>query len=285
MQKQYLTAELIEWVQKEAKDPIWQMGVLASFSKQWYGVFSVSSARLIFIHGNRDTGWQHIMSRHNYYSNDLYFGEGALGDPSRFQSVSIPIDDWRQVADDVFLRGAKDLKVHADGALFEKYMGTSSRFSRSGGEARDFVLVLYRNTMIVHSLFPKRSLQPDVPKSKLKKFKRALDEVTAGQFSSEFLTIRIPYFNEELTERYVVIVHIDLSTMGNLAHLQVNWPNGQPYYCIYKLMDFKLELSRSDVAPGNIEFTRFLNTFSKYADFSHIEKIMMSTEQHHFLDA
>lgn len=92
------------------------MGILAAMRKEWYGIMRVSSSGLIHIHGNGDTGWAHIISRHSYYSNDLYFGEGALGEPSRFQSSGIPIFDWTQIADDVFLLGEIDTNAHPDAA-------------------------------------------------------------------------------------------------------------------------------------------------------------------------
>ncbi|AYL94262.1 hypothetical protein [Mucilaginibacter celer] len=278
--KQYLTPELIQWIEQQAKDPIWQMGVLASFKKQWYGIMSISAGGLIHIHGNLDTGWAHIISRHSYYSNDLYFGEGALGEPSRFQNTGVPIFDWRQIADDVFRQGNIDTRAHPDAAMFVKYTGSSARFTSSNGEAKDFILILYRNTRIVHSLFPKKSLQPDTPKSKLREFKRALDYISAEKpLFGDTLTIRIPYVNEELTERYVIVVHIDLNTMHSLAHLQVNWPNGQARFSIHTLLRFDVRLERADVEANNIEFTRFINSFTKYADFAHIEAVMDRTEK------
>ncbi|MCC8423576.1 hypothetical protein [Mucilaginibacter sp. UR6-11] len=281
--KQYLTRDLIKWVEQQAKDPIWQMGVLASFKKQWYGIMSISAAGLIHIHGNRDTGWAHIISRHSYYSNDLYFGLGALGEPSRFQNTGIPIFDWRQIADDIFVQGNIDTKEHQDAALFVKYTGSSSRFTSSNGESKDFILILYRDTRIVHSLFPKKSLQPDTPKSKLREFKRALDYISVERpMLGDHLTMRIPYLNEELTERYVIVVHIDLNTMQSLAHLQVNWPNGQPRYSIHTLLIFDVRLDKADVDANTIEFTRFINSFTKYSDFEHIEEVMARTEKNLF---
>lgn len=283
MQKQYLTPELIQHVQKEAEDPIWRMGILAAMKKQWYNIMCISPRGLIHIHGNRDTGWAHIISRHSYYSNDLYFGEGALGDPSRFQPSGIPIFDWVQVADDVFANGQIDHKEHQDAALFVKYNGQSSSFGGSNGLAKDFILILYRDTWIVHSLFPKKSLQPDTPKSKLRDLKRALDYISAETtLVAENLTIRIPYVNSEIIERYVIVIYINLHTMKGRAHLQVNWPNGAPRFSIHTLLMFDVRLDRADVIANNIEFTRFINTFTKYGDFAHIEEVMNRTEKNLF---
>ncbi|MGF7078915.1 hypothetical protein [Mucilaginibacter sp. UYCu711] len=279
--KNYLTPELIKWVENSAADPIWQMGILASMKKDWYGVLRVSPIGLIHIHGNRDTGWAHIINRHAYYSNDFYFGEGALGNPSRFQSSGLPIFDWVPVADDLYRSGQIDTKEHADGELFVKYTGHSARFCASNGEMKDFILILYRGTKIVHSLYPKKNLQADTPGIKLKNLRRALDDLSAEKpFLSQWLTVRIPYYNSDITERYVIVVYIDLNADRGNAHLQVNWPNGQPYFSIYRLMEFfNFDLKIADVDTNNLEFTRFMNTFTKYGDFTHIEEVMGRTNQ------
>lgn len=96
------------------------------------------------------------------------------------------------------------------------------------------------------------------------------------------LIIRIPYVNEELTERYVIVVRIDLNTMHGLAHLQINWPSGQPRYSIHTLLRFDVWLNKADVEANNIEFIRFINSFTKYSDFEHIEEIMTRTEKNLF---
>src|SRR5690606_5770127 len=214
MRKQYLTSDMIHQIEQQAKDPIWQMGILASFKNRWFDIMSISPKGLIHIHGNRDTGWAHIMSRHSYYSNDLYFGQGALGNPSRFRSSDIPIFEWRQIADDVFISGKIDEKEHPDSALFVKYIGKSARFTNSNGESKDFILILYRNTHIIHSIFPRKSLQPDTPKSKLRDLKRAIDYIKVEKpLFHDFFIIRIPYVNVQFIERYVIIIHIDINNM------------------------------------------------------------------------
>ena len=70
------------------------MGVMAKFTKHWYDVFTISPLGLIHIQGNQDTGWKHIMDRHGYFSDQSYFGEGALGNPNKFTRSSIPINDY-----------------------------------------------------------------------------------------------------------------------------------------------------------------------------------------------
>jgi len=226
-----------------------------------------------------------MISRHGFYSDDLYFGDGALGNPSRFQPSSLPIYDWVQIADDVYQYGQIDDRAHPDAAQFVKYTGQSASYEGSNGKALDFTLILYRDTKIVHSLFPRKDMVPGMAKSKLKKIKRALNLAKAETtLWYDWLTIEIPYVDKDITERYVIIVRIDLENMHGKAHLQINWPNGQPRYSINVLMEFDVALNKADVETNNIEFTRFFNSFVKFGNFEHIEEIMMRTETNLFPD-
>lgn len=280
MTKKYLTPELIQHIQQKAKDIIWKIGVQSAFKKEWYSILSVSLLDLIHFHGNEDTGWEHAMKRHGYYSNEPYFGKGALGEPSKFKSTGTPIFDWVQIADDVFSMGELDTRDHPDSDLFVKYTGKSNRFEGSNGEMKDFSLILYRDTKIVHSIFPKKDMEERVIKSKLKDIKRAPDLVTAEwHIARSRLIIRIPYINRYKIVRYTIIIATELETIFCKAHLQINWPSGNTRYSMYTLMTFNIRLKREDIQTNNIEFTRFLNTFTEYGDFRHIEGFIERTEK------
>lgn len=54
MQKDYLTPDLIAWILKDDNDPIWQMGILGQFWKNWYSIVTVSRIGLIHCYGNAD---------------------------------------------------------------------------------------------------------------------------------------------------------------------------------------------------------------------------------------
>ncbi|MFI5138532.1 MAG: hypothetical protein ACHQIM_11965 [Sphingobacteriales bacterium] len=279
--KHYLTPELIRHIEQKATDPIWKMGVLMGGHKTWYSILALSPNNLIHFYGNRDTGWEHVISRHSFYSNDLYFGEGALGDPSRFHTGGIAIFEWVQIADDVYSRGNIVEGEHPDAALFVRYTGQSNRYAGSNGEMKDFNVILYRGTKIVHSIFPKKHMQkPDTPKTKLRDLKRGLDWISAKKkLMGNELIIRIPYMNSEITERYVIVICIDLETLRSKAHLQVNYQSGVPFFSVNKLLFFDVKnLDKKDVDEGNIELTRFLNSFCRYADFKEIEKEMKIIE-------
>ena len=177
--KKYLTPELIKEVLRQANDIVWQMGVLAKFTKKWYDVLTVSPLGLIHIEGNEDTGWKHISQRHGYFSDKCYFGDGAIGNPNKFTRRSVPIEDYRSIADEIYRQNQIDNKEHPDTALFVKYRGKTAGYNGSNGVEMDFHLVLYKGTKIVHSLYPAKNLEGKLPKKVLKEFIRANVKIRA----------------------------------------------------------------------------------------------------------
>jgi hypothetical protein len=278
--KIYLTPELIKEVLHQAGEIEWKMGVLAKFTKHWYDVLTVSPLGLIHIHGNQDTGWKHIMDRHGYFSNKSYFGDGAVGNPNKFTSSSIPIHDYRDIADEIFLQQQKDSRPHPDDQLFEKYKGTSTNYTGSTGKVQEFQLVLYKNTKIVHSLYPSKNLEGKSPKRVLKEFIRVKDKITAStRPCDDYFIIHIPYKNTRGFIRYVIIFKVDKETQATIGYLQVNDQYGVPAFTIYQPLCNPVIKT---VLPTNmievpLEFTRFLNGLS-IADLSKLEKVILDVE-------
>jgi hypothetical protein len=271
--KMYLNSELIQDVSKQANDIVWKMGILAKFTKKWYDVMTVSPLGLIHIEGNADTGWKHIMERHGYFSNSSYFGDGAVGNPSKFTHNSIPIKDYRDVADEIFHMGQKDTKPHPDGSLFEKYKGRSARHTGAKGIPIEFQLVLYKGTKIVHSLYPTKTIGEKVPKKMLKNFVRDKPKINATtRPCDEFHLINIPYINREGVTRYTIIFKLDNKSLMAKGYIQTHALNGCPIFinwphiCYFKVNTVLPPL----LGDVNIEWIRFINGLS-LADLSKLE--------------
>jgi hypothetical protein len=280
-EKKYLTPDLIKEVLRQASDIVWQMGVFAKFTKKWYDVITISPLGLIHIEGNEDTGWQHISERHGYYSGKGYFGSGALGTPNKFTKQSIPIYDYRDVADDVFRFGKLDDKPHSDGQLFLKYKGKSRRYTGSDGTEKDFHLVLYRGTKIVHSLYPSKNLEGKLPKRVLDGFIRANDKISfEHKISDNFLMVYIPYENTEGIIRYTIMFKIDKETQQTKGYIQTHALNGCPIFITYpELCNFQINtvLPKAFEYP-DIEFVRFINGLT-LADLSKLETAIAQIEE------
>lgn len=280
-EKIYLTKAQIEHIQQQAKNPIWKMGILSAFTKNWFDVLAVSPNNLIHFSGNTDTGWQHIRERHEFYSDINYFGNGKIGNPSKFSKSSIPIFDYVQVADDVFTTGEKEVKPHPDSDMFDKFKGQSNRYTGSDGTPKTFFLVLYKGTRIVHSVYPSDNLKGKPPKRVLKDFARCRDKIIAVKtLIDDFYTITIPYENKEKVIRYVIVIRMNENTLLCKVFVQVNTLHGVPFYTIFpELAIFKANFKLlNPLGIGDIEFTRFLNGLG-YADFAKIEEIIFKVEE------
>lgn len=280
--KQYLSQQLIDEIHRQAANIVWRMAIYAKFARNWYDIMTISPAGLIFFKGNSDTGFEHIMERHGYFSFSSYFGYGALGNPNKFSRNSTPMEDYRCVGDDVFLQQQKDTKPHADEDIFEKYRGTSTRFQGSDGTPREFHLVLYKGTKIVHSIYPSKNIDGKLPKRVLQTLVR--DKANIKAFTKpcdDYYIFRIPYINEQGVTRYEIIFKIDIEKKMSKGYIQLNNFAGVPMQTTYPHcchFPVNIEFPFSPFMDMPIEFQRFLNTLS-LADLSKLEKQIANIEQ------
>lgn len=281
-EKQYLTQLLIDEIHRQAADIVWRMGVYAKFAQNWYDIMTISPSGLIHFKGNSDTGFDHISERHGFFSSSGYFGNGALGNPNKFSRSSTPMEDYRCVGDDVFLQQQKDTKTHIDEDIFEKYRGTSTRFSGSDGTPVEFHLVLYKGTRIVHSIYPAKNIDGKLPKRVLKNLVR--DKANIKAFTrpcDDYYIFRIPYINEQDITRYEIIFKIDIETKMSKGYIRLNSLAGDPIqttypHCCHFPVSIRFPFSPFMDMP--IEFQRFLNTLS-LTDLSKLEKQIANIEQ------
>src|SRR6185312_12544061 len=276
----YLNANQIVALEKQAADLIWRYPVFAVSHNGWDRIFRVSLAGLIHFYENTHTGWQHVIDRHSYFSDELYFGKDSIGNPSKFSPGGVPGIDWVQVADEIFTQGAVSDKSHKDEEMFVKYIGQSASFPGSDGKPSNFNLVMYRGTKIVHSLYPQKHLIAGMPKPRMHDLRRAFKAVTAERnMTADWLVVRVPYVNEQLLERYIIIFKISLADGQGFAHLQVNRMDAVPLYSIFQLAPLNAHISREDVLRETIDFTRFVNTLGRFDDLSCLEDVIMQIEK------
>lgn len=167
-------------------------------------------------------------------------------------------------------------------SFFVKHAGKSARFTGSNGEPKDFVLILYRGTKIVHSLYPKKDLEAGRPKRILENLSRDQNLIRAEKLLvSDMLTVHLPYVNRQQIQRYIIILRINLETQRGNFHVQANLPNGDPYFCTAALMGFGVKLTWQEVHASSIEFTRFLNRLG-IADLTAIERVILDIEKQVF---
>ena len=176
----------------------------SGFGKDYQSVIKISPKKgLIFIKGNDYTGFDHIHLRHEFWSTAPYWinkGENVI-DPSRFKRSSKTVFDYVQIVDAIFdpqnLQNTK--KGNPD--IFDCYVGEFI----DENQTKDFyVLVTYKNSKVVHTLYPKSKANNTKRSKKLKYYRGevSIEEVHPGQI----VNIKIPYKNVNNQTKYTVFI-------------------------------------------------------------------------------
>jgi hypothetical protein len=192
----------------QLKDPfIMHTGTLTA------GIRRVSPiGELIFVSGNEYTGIEHITARHNYFSLKATWqratGDGdqkhILEDPSRFRPGWGTYYNYVAIADAVYTQGVRDDAGNKRPELFDKYVGD---FTYPDGVVAKHTLLLYKDTKIVHTLFP---LKRDYNRTKVSGFHFRRGATSASQ-SMMFCTttVKMPYYDHANKVRYLVEIIFD----------------------------------------------------------------------------
>lgn len=111
---------------------------------------------LIFVVGNSDTGFKHLNERHNFYSFHNFWVKSdeaifKLDNPSKFHPKMMPIIDYVKIADYIFQIENKNITKNHSPHLFDKYTGI---YHYENGFQEKYHLIAYKDTKIVHTMFP-----------------------------------------------------------------------------------------------------------------------------------
>lgn len=115
---------------------------------------------LILFYGNDDTGFVHIHERHCSSSlKPFWKEEKKIDDPSKFHRSIVPIIHYLEIAEEIFKPENLNIELNKNPERFDLYIGKAT----VNNFLEDYKLLLYKNTRIIHNLFPTSS------KYKLKK--------------------------------------------------------------------------------------------------------------------
>jgi hypothetical protein len=279
-----LNSNEIRHVLKNASNPIYSlpgfMGIIGG-NKTHLSIIKISNKGLIFIEGNKETGFKHISSRHAFdsypkdwidYKNDKgeiinrtdYRGREVkrLDNPSRFGIELVPIFHYLEIADDVFC--LKNLKNQLNKLkdIFDLYQEESDRLAN---KKLTYRLLLYKNTKIVHTLFPlndrsKRKRKINYSKGKVSLVRHLCDNY--------FENLEIPYLDQNHIERYKIIIRRNNKTGKELIYLQVNLRNGLPFITYY--VDER-------ITKPNLDMDKYFMAF-EFNDLPDFERIIKDYE-------
>ena len=161
----------------------------------------------IMINGNEDTGFTHIKNRHDYYGNKDYwrimtddYGKEIvrLEDPSRFSKYSIPLFHYTEIAETILKPENINIDKNKKPKIFDFYSGN---YEHRDGVIMSYNLITYKNTPIIHTLFP--------DKRKYNR-KNIINLVRGKVYGKEIIrenvkTIFIPYRDQSLT-KYTILI-------------------------------------------------------------------------------
>jgi hypothetical protein len=168
-------------------------------------IITISEHRqLIFTEGNDDTGYRHLSDRHNKFSYKNYWVKVdaenyRLDDPSKFHPRMMPIIDYVKIADAIFLPENKNVTKNNHPDRFDKYTGT---FTYQDNPEEKYHLLTYKDTKIVHTLFPDKKRYNSKSKVKLGKG----NVTTTLKFPIGHNDLIVPYENNKGLKAYSILI-------------------------------------------------------------------------------
>jgi hypothetical protein len=227
---------------------------------------------LVLVQGNEHTGLEHITARHGFFSlkrtwqRDADGGAaGRLDDPSRFRPATFPEFDYLTIADQVYSHGTRDILGNYRQDVFDKYIG---EYTFSDGKTEPHVLLLYKGTKVIHTLFPKKSTHN-------RKSPRSFSFIrghasTSWNVMRCLVTVTLPYYGPENRLAYALVFEFD-------SHLKTQeillWAyNDQGVRTQFMLLSSCSHPSLSNGRPMDFEVGL------QYADLRQYEQAIKDTE-------
>jgi hypothetical protein len=267
-----LTMEEIAEIEKAAiETPALRLEyVFGTFGGDYKTIYKISPINgLIFIKGNEETGFEHIHSRHEFWSTNHGWkttgnGNDKPDDPSRFSKKSIPIIDYVLISDSIYSETNINIDNNNNPTLYDLYIGDHCD---KDGLITKYKLLTYKNSKIVHTLFP----VSDTNNKKIpKKFYLKRGEVSAEEIPDKnLLNIKIPYINKENKTQYSILISkhsvLKLERLFILIHNSNGDPENMTYVCERAINNFDT-------------VTKELMTY-QYTDLQQLEKEILAIDK------
>lgn len=208
MEKLFSKEELDE-IQKSAADNFdyyWNAVVIDGQSNE-KTIETISKLNhLVFVIGNTDTGFKHLNDRHGYFSFKNFWLENndtgfKLDNPSKFHPKMMPIIDYVKIADAIFSHENKNVTKNHSPHLFDKYTGVH-KFE--GGFEEKYHLITYKDTKIVHTMFPDKKKYNR--KVRFKYGKGIVSTKLKYTPSEAYNDLLVPYENKDKITIYSILI-------------------------------------------------------------------------------
>lgn len=226
---------------------------------------------LIMIRGNDDTGLHHIRARHNFWSTRAYTiqnpdGSKMIQNQSKFPDNITLVDELR-IAEEVY--SSENIimnNIHPMADKFDLFIGKTQL--KEKGEIEEFKLLLYMDTKIIHSIFPKSA---KYNRKRVKKFPFYRGRVDVFRHSKTGIKqVLIPYRDLERRLSYAIFIEKFESNDKELISLLTYIDKGERF-SKRKLTERKITYFKSDTHE-RINY--------QYSDLREVERIIINVENY-----
>lgn len=219
--------------------------------------------QLIFVEGNGYSGYNHLKDRHSYFSHKNYWtinddNEYKVDNQSKFNPRIMPMADYIKIADTIFCKENKNITRNHRPDLFDKYSGYCNY---SDNETEKFHLLTYKDTKIVHTLFP------DTKKHNKKitcRFEKGIIS-TKLNFPEAINDLLVPYKNKNGITAYSILYRKNYSEKIERVIIQKHNEAGEVcnhYILAFRNFDDFVKFEREDMYS------------LQYGDLSALEQII-----------
>lgn len=201
---EYLSLDDILSIQNEALNSLeLQNENYFAIGDDYKSILNISPKQgLILIKGNEHLGFDHINLRHAYFGKALWKkNKEELDYPSKFSPKSIPLFEYADVADLMFRPDFLNVKDNSNPNVLDLYVGN---VSSNVVEERRFKMLLYKDTKIIHTLFPTND-KYTLKKPKGFVFRKGPVSVSENMVTV-VTTIKIPYLDFHSILRYTAVI-------------------------------------------------------------------------------
>lgn len=219
------TQEVLE----EVENPEYSNPKIIHIKKTRLSIFRYNKeSGLILIYGDEFVGLEHIITRHSLLSRDREWNDnGSLKEEATKFSADITQANYMKIAKYIYKEENKNEKDNKNSELFDLYEGY---YNISAEEKIKCNLLIYKNTGIIHTLYP-------IYKNKYKKYNKKRTLQLKQSFCNENLnletdihTLSWSYKNQDKIEMFKVIIRKVESSDIEYWHIQKNTLEGVPFY-------------------------------------------------------
>jgi hypothetical protein len=193
MSEELLTEDDLNYIIKKADFSLLNnVGFIYQFTTTYRDIAHITPyKKLIFIKGNKHTGLEHIMLRHNSFSHEVNPLNKGFVETSKFNIKSKPLFDYSHLSELLYTPANLNEQLNKLPNKFDLYNDKIN-------ETR-YILLLYKDTKVVHTLYP------DIPirHRQKKKYRRGklIFEVRGVQVNVPLL----PYYDKDFETASVTI--------------------------------------------------------------------------------